>query len=214
MLEGIQVFNTPFLCFHTANSYTGHSSYTRGTQALPELVPRSTVWVSCIERWRYSVYEALISIPVPRHTICMYFFKNPKLCSSFKSKLSYSNQSFGPNKYNVIERINLRYCMYIILRASPIGIKIPAYWTNFLSLCTLVLSMSPNSPKGYWKYDYQLNTWQGFLRTLPYGRGWMHVLDPFELTKTIMILILWKYLSGSTHSGTSLSRQPLVSDHF
>lgn len=50
------MFNMPSLCFFTAYRFTWYSSRTRGTQTLPELVPRSDIRVPFVERRRYDVF--------------------------------------------------------------------------------------------------------------------------------------------------------------
>lgn len=50
------MFNMLPLCFFTAYRFTWYSSRTRGTQTLPELVPRSDIRVPFVERRRYDVF--------------------------------------------------------------------------------------------------------------------------------------------------------------
>lgn len=106
------MFNMPSLCFFTAYRFTWYSSRTRGTQTLPELVPRSDIRVPFVERRRYDVF------PESQHKHIWAFLKIQTTCSfPLSSNLAFSKEY---SSHHCCDRINIRYrCMYMHGRDGP-----------------------------------------------------------------------------------------------
>ena len=106
------MFNMPSLCFFTAYRFTWYSSCTRGTQTLPELVPRSDIRVPFVERRRYDVF------PESQHKHICAFLKIQTTCSfPLSSNLAFSKEY---SSHHCCDRINIRYrCMYMLGRDGP-----------------------------------------------------------------------------------------------